>query len=111
MSIEGAGGVPKDDLERQDRLQKEIDEHIEQYVEEFSEENYYFSVDTREVADNHVRVSVYGLEDYELPSQDRVAEAVGNFMNWVPGYEEETENDENYTIRIIDFEDGGSVRF
>lgn len=111
MSIEGAGGVPKDDLERQDRLQKEIDEHVEQYVEEFSEENYYFSVDTREVADTHVRVSVYGLEDYELPSQDRVAEAVGNFMNWVPGYEEETENDENYTIRIIDFEDGGSVRF
>jgi len=38
-----------------------------------------------------------------------VAEAVGDAVNWVPGYEEEKETEEAYTIRVVDFKNGGSI--
>jgi len=87
------------------QLQSTVNDYVEMYVDEVSDGKYHFSVDTVEIKESHVRIDVYGLENYDLPEKSDIAEGVGDFMGWTPGYEEERSRDDLYSIRVVAWEE------
>jgi len=79
-------------------------ESVEECIEETTDEKYHYALDIIQVENNSIRIGVYGVEGYELPSQRTVANAVAEQFEWTTDFKEGVSTEDCYHMRIQDRE-------
>lgn len=82
---------------------QELLESVEENIEATTDEDYHYSLDVIHSGSNSIRIGVYGVEGYELPSQRIVANAVAEQFGWTPGIEEGESTEDHYEMRVEDW--------
>ncbi len=85
--------------------EEEILESVEENIEDLTDREYHYSLDIIEADNNSIRIGVYGVEGYELPSQRTVANAMARQFGWTPGFEEGVSTEDCYHMRVENRED------
>lgn len=85
--------------------EEELLESVEQRIDDLADEKYHYSLDVIHTDTNSVRIGVYGVEGYELPSRKIVADAVAEQFGWTAAFEEGESMDDYYQMRVVDWEE------
>lgn len=83
---------------------QELLESVEETIEDTTDGDYHYSLDIIHADQNSLRIGVYGVEGYELPSQRIVANAVAEQFGWTAGIEEGESTEDHYHMRVEDWD-------
>lgn len=83
---------------------QELLESVEENIEDTTDEEYHYSLDIIHSDNNSIRIGVYGVEGYDLPSQRTVANAVAEQFDWITDFKEGVSTEDCYHMRIQDRE-------
>ena len=93
------------DSPEQKSIEQKLLESVEQGIDELTDQKYHYSIDIMELEVHSVTLGVYGVEGYDLPSRKTVSKALGEYLNWTPGFEKLESTEDHYQIRVLEWED------
>lgn len=84
---------------------EELLENVEENIEQLTDQDYHYSLDVLENGSNSIRLAVYGVEGFEKPARQTVAEAVSNEFGWKTAYEDGESTNSHYDIRVLEWKE------
>lgn len=96
-------GAELDQILTEETNTRELLESVEESIEDITDGEHHYSLDVIHADSNSIRIGVYGVKGYELPSQSTVAKAVGEQFDWTAGYEEGVSTEDYYQMRVVDW--------
>lgn len=91
--------------------EKELLETVEERIDDLADEKYHYSLDILHTDTHSVRIGVYGIEGYDLPSRRTVADAVAEQFGWTSAFEEGESTKDHYHMRVLDWEDDSETLY
>lgn len=83
---------------------QELLESVEKSIEDTIDGEYHYSLDIIHTDNHSIRIGVYGVEGFEKPSRQTVADAVAEQFGWTAAYEDGESTKEHYEMRIFDWD-------
>lgn len=96
-------GTEFDQILTEETNPEEFLESVEERVEDLTDNDYHYSLEIIHSDQNSLRIGVYGVEGYDLPTQRIVADAVAEQLDWTAAFEEGESTEDHYQMRVEDW--------